>query len=105
MALNLTEDSLPLLLLWAHTDHTDPTGFVRLALNLTDALRSFAPMAYTDLTNLTDFFLMALNLTELGRKVVGHVRVLRVLRFQEQRETSVRFNIRRANSVRSVGSV
>ena len=51
------------------------------------------------------FFLMALNLTELGRKVVGHVRVLRVLRFQEQRETSVRFNIRRANSVRSVGSV
>ena len=36
---------------------------------------------------------MALNLTELGRKVVGHVRVLRVLRFQEQRETSVRFNI------------
>ena len=56
MALNLTEDSLPLLLLWAHTDHTDPTGFVRLALNLTDALRSFAPMAYTDLTNLTDFF-------------------------------------------------
>ena len=53
MALNLTEDSLPLLLLWAHTDLT---GFVRLALNLTDALRSFAPMAYTDLTNLTDFF-------------------------------------------------
>ena len=50
MAFNLTEDSLPLLLLWAHT------GFVRLALNLTDALRSFAPMAYTDLTNLTDFF-------------------------------------------------
>ena len=54
---------------------------------------------------------MALNLTELGRKVVGHVRVLqvlrvlRVLRFQEQRETSVRFNIRRANSVRFVGSV
>ena len=37
MALNLTEDSLPLLLLWAHTDHTDPTGFARLALNLTDA--------------------------------------------------------------------
>ena len=53
MALNLTEDSLPLLLLWAPTD---PTGFARLALNLTDALRSFAPMAYTDLTNLTDFF-------------------------------------------------
>ena len=47
---------------------------------------------------------MALNLTELGRKVVGHVRVLRVLRFQEQRETYVRFNIRRAKSVR-VGSV
>ena len=55
MALNLTEDSLPLLLLWAHTDPT-PTGFARLALNLTDALRCFAPMAYTDLTNLTDFF-------------------------------------------------
>lgn len=45
---------------------------------------------------------MALNLTELGRKVVGHVRVLRVLRFQEQRETSVRFNIRRANSVSGI---
>ena len=56
MALNLTEDSLPLLLLWAHADPTDPTGFARLALNLTDALRSFAPMAYTDLTDLTDFF-------------------------------------------------
>ena len=56
MALNLTEDSLPLLLLLAHTDHTDLTGFARLALNLTDALRSFALMAYTDLTNLTDFF-------------------------------------------------
>ena len=52
-----------------------------MALNLTDALRSFAPMPHTDPTDLTDFFfLMALNLTELGRKVVGHVRVLRVLR-------------------------
>ena len=98
MAFNLTEDSLPLLLLWAHT------GFVRLALNITDALRSFAPLG-SHRSHSTDFFLMALNLTELGRKVVVHVRVLRVLRFQEQRETSVRFNIRRANSVRSVGSV
>ena len=52
-----------------------------MVLNLTDALRSFAPMPHTDPTDLTDFFLlMALNLTELGRKVVGHVRVLRVLR-------------------------
>ena len=77
-----------------------------MVLNLTDALRSFAPMPHTDPTDLTDFFLlMALNLTELGRKVVGHVRVLRVLRFQEQREASVRFNTRRANPVRSVGSV
>ena len=41
MALNLTEDSLPLLLLWAHTDPTDPTGFARLALNLTEAPHSF----------------------------------------------------------------
>ena len=52
-----------------------------MMLNLTEALRSLAPKAHTDPTDLTDFFLMALNLTELGRKVVGHVRVLRVLRF------------------------
>lgn len=26
-----------------HTDLTDPTGFARLALNLTDALRTHAP--------------------------------------------------------------
>ena len=68
-------------------------------LNLTEVPHSLAPKAHTDPTDLTDFFLMALNLTELGRKVVGHVRVLRVLRvlrFQEQRETSVRFTTRRA---------
>ena len=47
-----------------------------MMLNLTEALRSLAPKAHTDPTDLTDFFLMVLNLTELGRKVVGHVRVL-----------------------------
>ena len=51
-----------------------------MMLNLTEAFHSLAPKAHTDLTDPTDFFLMALNLTELGRKVVGHVRVLRVLR-------------------------
>ena len=34
-----------------HTDHTDLTEFARLALNLTDALRTFAPLgSHTDLT-------------------------------------------------------
>ena len=35
----------------AHTDPTDPTGFARLMVNLTDALRTFAPLgSHTDLT-------------------------------------------------------
>ena len=29
---------------YAHTDPTDPTEFARLALNLTDALRTLAPL-------------------------------------------------------------
>ena len=67
MALNLTEDSLPLLLLWAHTDPTDPTDFFLMALNLTeDSLPLLLLWAPTDPT---DFFLMALNLTELGREL------------------------------------
>ena len=35
----------------------------------------------TQISQIPLIFLMALNLTELGRKVVWHVRVLRVLRF------------------------
>ena len=65
-----------------------------MALNLTDALRSFAPMPHTDPTDLTDFFLlMALNLTELGRKVVGHVRVLRCPKFTQIQRDSTKNNL------------
>ena len=65
-----------------HTDPTDLTEFARLVVNLTDALRSLASSgSHTDPTEPTDFARLALNLTELGRKVVGHIRVLRVLRF------------------------
>ena len=35
----------------AHTDPTDLTDFARLMVNLTDALRTFAPLgSHTDLT-------------------------------------------------------
>ena len=34
-----------------HTDPTDPTGFARLMLNLTDALRTFAPLGSHTLTH------------------------------------------------------
>ena len=49
-----------------HTDPADPTDFARLMLNLTDALRTFAPLGSHTLS-LTEFARLMLNLTEVSR--------------------------------------
>ena len=69
MALNLTEDSLPLLLLWAHTDLTDLTGFARLALNLTDAPRLLLKAYLIRFLHLFNPFKPYLHLIKINKKI------------------------------------